>query len=231
MSIELALIALSRINIFSKIIVFIIKEVESYTNKIFIVDKYGNKKRVYKLKNFNVKIIGSNNIVEIHETASFAKIYGIIQGKNNKLIIRENCIFYENVYIGMCCSRNNRQIIIGKDVTIISAELHCWGNDSTIRINNDCMFSSNINICTSDGHPIFNKDTGKMAKTGRFVIIGEHCWIGAKANILKNVKLASNTIVGACSVVTKCVNEEYCAIAGNPAKIIKRNLTWSKEIS
>ena len=29
------------------------------------------------------------------------------------------------------------------------------------------------------------------------------------------------------SIVTKSFNEENCVIAGNPAKIVKRNIEWS----
>lgn len=57
-------------------------------------------------------------------------------------------------------------------------------------------------------------------------MIKNHCWIGYGAFITKNVQLPNNTIVGLASVVTEKFFEEYTVIAGNPAKIIKRNVTW-----
>lgn len=41
--------------------------------------------------------------------------------------------------------------------------------------------------------------------------------------ILPGVVLGEHTVVGAGSIVTKSFSEGYCVIAGNPAKIIKKN--------
>ena len=54
-------------------------------------------------------------------------------------------------------------------------------------------------------------------------IIGEKCFIGAAAIILPNVTIGDHVIVGAGSVVTKDVPSN-CAVAGNPAKIIKTDI-------
>ena len=58
------------------------------------------------------------------------------------------------------------------------------------------------------------------------VIIGNHCWIGSRVEMCKNAILPNNTIVGACSLVSKKFINEYTIIAGNPAKIIKENVDW-----
>ncbi len=52
------------------------------------------------------------------------------------------------------------------------------------------------------------------------VRIGDYCWIGTRAIILKGVTLGDNSIVGAGAVVTKDVPPN-AVVAGNPAKIIK----------
>ena len=52
--------------------------------------------------------------------------------------------------------------------------------------------------------------------------IGRHCWLGAQSVLLPQVVLGDYTIVGAGAVVTKSFEEGYCVIAGNPAKIIKK---------
>jgi acetyltransferase-like isoleucine patch superfamily enzyme len=60
------------------------------------------------------------------------------------------------------------------------------------------------------------------------VIIGDNCWIGAKAIILPGVKLGPNTIVGAGPVVTKSFPKGHCIIAGNPAKKIRDTIQDDK---
>jgi acetyltransferase-like isoleucine patch superfamily enzyme len=53
------------------------------------------------------------------------------------------------------------------------------------------------------------------------VIIGEHCFLGMGSVILPGVILGKRCIVGANAVVTKSI-PDYCVVAGNPAKIIKK---------
>lgn len=53
--------------------------------------------------------------------------------------------------------------------------------------------------------------------------IGKNCFIGARAIILPGLTLGNGVIVGAGAVVTKDV-PDHCAVAGNPARIIRENL-------
>ena len=41
------------------------------------------------------------------------------------------------------------------------------------------------------------------------------------STILKNTSIPDGCIVGCCSVVTKSFDMKNCAIAGNPAKILR----------
>jgi acetyltransferase-like isoleucine patch superfamily enzyme len=52
------------------------------------------------------------------------------------------------------------------------------------------------------------------------VKIGNRCWIGAKAVILKNVEIGDGCVVAAGSVVTRPVAPGL-VVAGVPARVIK----------
>ncbi len=52
------------------------------------------------------------------------------------------------------------------------------------------------------------------------VVVGRGCWIGARAIILKGVRLGEGCVVGAGSVVTKSF-PAWSILAGNPAKWIR----------
>lgn len=58
------------------------------------------------------------------------------------------------------------------------------------------------------------------------VIIGDDVWIAQRVTLIKGAQIPSNCVVGACSLVNKKFEEEGCIIAGNPAKVIKRNIRW-----
>lgn len=46
--------------------------------------------------------------------------------------------------------------------------------------------------------------------------------------VLKNAIIPNYTIVGARSVIKKAFDEEYTAIAGNPAKAVKRGVYFER---
>lgn len=91
-------------------------------------------------------------------------------------------------------------------------------------------------ICDNNNHPVnpdFRKQMRKtpMGSSMRMwkhssnapVVIGENCWIGTNVRICKGVTIGDNSIVAACSVVTKDVPAN-CIVAGNPAKIVKTDI-------
>ncbi|MBD2112389.1 MULTISPECIES: acyltransferase [Cyanophyceae] len=56
--------------------------------------------------------------------------------------------------------------------------------------------------------------------------IGNHVWIGCGVLVLNGSVIPDGCVVAARSVVSKAFDEENCLIAGNPAQIIKRNISW-----
>ena len=93
-------------------------------------------------------------------------------------------------------------------------------------IGEKCMFSSEITLYNTDAHPVLDKDTLKVINRVKGISIGNHCWIGQKASILKNTMIPDECIVGYGAVVTGILKENNAAYAGNPAKCIKTNITW-----
>lgn len=66
---------------------------------------------------------------------------------------------------------------------------------------------------------------GKIEKK-KNIIIGNHVWIGANSTILKGVHIPDNCIIAANSILTHSFYENNVLIAGNPARIIKKNVYW-----
>lgn len=94
----------------------------------------------------------------------------------------------------------------------------------------------NTTICDNNNHPVSPGFRKKMALTpmnhhsrlwthsdSAPIIIGENCWIGTNVRICKGVTIGNNSIVAACSVVTKDVPAN-CIVAGNPAKVVKTDI-------
>jgi acetyltransferase-like isoleucine patch superfamily enzyme len=95
-----------------------------------------------------------------------------------------------------------------------------------IQMGKNFVASWGVDILDSDGHPIFfdKNDPNPTAKSAP-VIIGDDCWIGHDAIILKGVVINDGAIIGAGSVVTRDV-PHHTIVAGNPIREIRENAYW-----
>ena len=88
-----------------------------------------------------------------------------------------------------------------------------------IEIGDDCLFGPNVSIYTA-GHPV-HPDTRKSGyEYGKPVFIGSNVWVGGSVTILPGVRIGSNTVIGAGSVVTSDIPEMVVA-AGNPCRVLR----------
>lgn len=58
------------------------------------------------------------------------------------------------------------------------------------------------------------------------IIVKNHVWIGAKSTILKGTKIVDGSVIGAGSLCTGLLSDEKSIYAGQPAKLIKKNINW-----
>ena len=106
-------------------------------------------------------------------------------------------------------------LTLGKNVEIVGSFFfdpsHCF----LISIGDNCTICPNVRLIAHDAS---TKKILGYTKIGK-IEIKENCFIGDSVIILPNVKVGTNSIIGAGSVVTKDVPSEMIA-AGNPAKPI-----------
>lgn len=143
------------------------------------------------------------------------------------LFIEGNIHFKGKAKIG----KGSRLSITGK--TTFGNNFHI-SSSGTIICRKEIHFGDNVLIAwdslitDTDHHHIYQLNSQKYINENKPLKIGNHCWIGARSNILKGVELADNVIVGYCAVVTKSIKQANVCIAGNPAKIIKENVYWQE---
>ena len=53
----------------------------------------------------------------------------------------------------------------------------------------------------SDTHSIFDEN-GNLMNKSREIVVGDKVWIGCRATILKGAIIPSNTVIGACSLIS-----------------------------
>lgn len=194
-------------------------------NKIIIV-KEGIEKPLNKKYIFgpSIQIFGNNNIIKIYENSIYENVNIVLANSSHNMItIGINCHLRNSCFT---INGQNQKLVIGNHVEMAGVNIRLSQNSNCV-IGDNCLFSSNIVIWGGDGHKIKDKTSNKVINENNTTLkIGPHCWIGENCRITKNSILPPNTIVGCASVITKPFSEENTIIAGNPAKIVKKNVDW-----
>lgn len=173
----------------------------------------------YYIRN-KIKVQSSNEIL-IGRNVGLSGCTILIKGRNNRLKIGDRSRL-RNMTIEIvgddCSIEIGEQCVIGHECYLSSKE-----KNTQLVIGNFCMFSRNVNILTSDGHPIYQNN--HRINPAQSITIGDHVWLADNVTVLKGVTIGSGTVVGIHSVVTKTIDNN-CIAVGNPAREIKSDISW-----
>lgn len=153
------------------------------------------------------KILQRLNTLDCSDFDRIGEIVKELLGKSEKAYI--NPPFY--------CDYG-KHIEVGKN---FYANYNCTILDvAKVKIGDNCMFAPNVSIFTA-GHPVHPVSRNTMYEYGIEITIGDNVWIGGNTVVLPGVKIGSNTVIGAGSVVTKDI-PDWVIAAGNPCKVIRK---------
>lgn len=129
--------------------------------------------------------------------------------------------------------RSGGQFTMGSHVTIGSNTKFSVSANNRIDIGDDCIFSYDILVFSGDGNAIFDMETKQRTNSYAVndpkgsITLGRHVWVCAGVYILNRANIGNSCILGANATVKGDI-PAYSIAAGNPAKIVKNNVTWSK---
>ena len=89
-----------------------------------------------------------------------------------------------------------------------------------VTFGDNCMLGPNVAIYTA-GHPIYASVRNSSYEYGKAVQVGDNVWLGGNTVVCPGVKIGSNTVIGAGSVVTREI-PCWCVAAGNPCRVIRK---------
>lgn len=158
--------------------------------------------------------IGCTNIVVIGDNATV--FVGRVTFGECSIILLQNCTCY-----------------IGNETTMAprarAQRLRIFAPDTNLFIGDDCMFSENIEITTTDAHVIYDVDSGRRVNDSRSVFIGDHVWLGRTVSVLKGSRMASGGILGFGSILTGKYCPPNSTNAGIPAQILGTRKFWVRK--
>ncbi|WP_434581361.1 acyltransferase [Sulfurimonas sp. NW15] len=171
------------------------------------------KVQLSKVKTGIVRIgFGGTDMMDYAYERTILKITGKIhfQGKT-KIGVGAKIMVSGNLTLG------DRFDITG-DATIICAK--------EIEIGNNTMIAWQSILMDTDQHAIYNAQH-TVINQDKKITIGNNVWIGARSLILKGSVIPDGCIVGANTTITKSFTTKKSIIAGNPAEILKENISWN----
>jgi acetyltransferase-like isoleucine patch superfamily enzyme len=114
------------------------------------------------------------------------------------------------------------EVVIGNYTTVVGA---IFATNRRIEIGDYCLIAHEVVFADSSaavpGGDVSDHDDldAWPASNEPSIVVGENCWIGARAILLAGARLGQGVIVGAGTIVDQVV-PDYAIIVGNPARIV-----------
>jgi acetyltransferase-like isoleucine patch superfamily enzyme len=176
------------------------------------------------LCNNKIVIEGDNNVIEIDNGSRLSNTYIYIWGSGHHLKIANDVIYRK----GTMLLKDKDCVISFGDGTTVEDAYIVASEGGRILIGRDCLIGHGVDIRNGDSHSIIDVETKKRLNPSKDIVIGDHVWLGAYSQILKGANIGENSVVGLRSVVTTEIPGNSVCV-GVPAKVVKENITWSRE--
>ena len=184
-----------------------------YSRIITLIKLYGNG---VIFKNFNTNgipfiMVSRGGIFKIGDDF---KINNELHG--NPIGRPQKCIFFVNRGAKLTIGNN-----VGMSSTAIVCHINIFIADNVKIGGGTCIYDTDFHSLNSLHRNNYAMD--KIYKINKSIRICENVFIGSNSTILKGVSIGKNSIIGACSVVTKDIPENEIW-GGNPARFLKKIL-------
>ena len=117
------------------------------------------------------------------------------------------------------------EVTVGQNVSLNGCLIGC---QSSVSIGDDCLISD-CYLLDTDYHNLEPdlRHAPPGPRVNAPIVIERNAWIGAKATVMKGVRVGENSVIGLGSVVRKSVPPNVVVI-GNPQQIVKSLLPKDK---
>ena len=176
----------------------------------------------YSVPGLKICFAGNNSVVELFYPIKFKNCKFNLMS-DDTITIHSSCGIYNTIIDAY----NKSSVFIDQGAGIGGMHVHMANETETeLRIGKDAVLSYDIEIYTTDTHPIFDMDGNCINNKKSCVTIGKHAWICASCVLLKGARIPNDVILGHSTVCAGPLTETNCIYAGNPCKCIKRNITF-----
>lgn len=176
-------------------------------------------------KGLRCKFQGQGNSVVIGwvSPSAISNCHINVYGSNNKVLIEDGVGLKDlTIYMG----GNGNTIHIKRKTQIAGKTELAVMEGTKIEVGEDSLFSANVTFRAGDSHSVVDAESGTRLNPSKDIIVGDHVWIGNNVIVTKGTVIGRHCVVATGAVLTGKTYPDYCAIGGNPAKVVKEGISW-----
>ncbi|WP_260981257.1 acyltransferase [Curtobacterium pusillum] len=176
-------------------------------------------------RNVRITFRGSNNVVRVDERARLGRLVLNLDCDNGLFEIGPNAgapSFDANIRIGQ-----DSAVVVGANTSTTANCVISATEGTTVKIGDDVMIASHVQIRADDAHPIFDVRTGKRVNVSRSIDIGHHVWLALGVTVLGGARIGRGSVIGTGSILTGTVPNN-CIAVGTPARVVRRDIAWER---
>jgi acetyltransferase-like isoleucine patch superfamily enzyme len=171
-----------------------------------------------------IELRGNGNSITIGAPAQSHGLH-IGLGSRSQVVIGPHCLLGQL----LIHTEDSAEVVIGGASAFNGFVRFLLHETGRIRLGEFCLFGGDVDVTISDMHSILDAATGKRLNPAGNVTLGNRVWVGQRSTILKGVTIGDDAIIGAGAVVTRDVPAN-CVAAGNPARVVRKGVTWRPEL-
>lgn len=177
------------------------------------------------LENSEIKFYGFNNILFCDSGIKLKSSHINFVGNNSIIFLS----YTDKDYVLEVYIRNNSTIFIGKNNDLGAPLSINVQERQNVIIGEDNVIGNNVTLRTIDTYPIYDVNSFQRVNHSESIFIGDHVWIDHFTYISRGSKIGSGAIIGVQSFIPPMdIIESNTYLVGNPARVIKRDVFFTK---
>ena len=184
------------------------------------------------LGNVRVQCGGRDNVVFFDNRTWGGNMYASIRMLGSGSLaffcdVGNEYVALQDIYL-----RSHNQLLFwGRGASAVGLSMEIDGTGASVAIGDDALISGGVWIRNHDMHAIHDLTTGAaIGRPAVNTVLERHVWLGQDAMLLQTERVGTGAIVGARSLVKGRVPPRV-AVAGTPARVIRDNISWGRDLS
>ncbi len=182
--------------------------------------------------NLRVETGGAGSLLFLDNRAAGGHLHGQVRLLGSNCTVLFDRLGNDYVALHDVFLRSHGQILFwGAGATCVGCSIEMEGEGRTVMIGEDSLMSGGIWIRNHDMHAIHDLASGeRIDRAPVDTVLERHVWIGQNAMLHGCPRIGMGSIVGAMSLV-KGVVGPCVAVAGAPARIIRYQVSWGRDVA